>query len=65
MIGKIKRVIKHDSARDGALREEIERGGGIEKKDIPAMVLSAYLTVIPVIILVLGVFALIAYLYVS
>ena len=65
MFGKFKKVFKLDPDREDKLRNEIEENGGIEKKDMPAMVLSAYLTIIPVVLGILLLFALIAYLYVN
>ena len=65
MVGKIKRIIRYDPAREEELRSEMERDGGVDKRDVSAMILSAYLTVIPVITLVFLAFALIAYLFVN
>ena len=39
---------KPDKEAEKRLREELEREGGVEKKDIPAMILSAYLVFIPI-----------------
>lgn len=64
MFGKIKKILKHDPERERELLEEIEREGGVEKKDMPAMILSAYLTIIPVVVAVLLLFVLVAYLFV-
>ena len=65
MFKKFKRVLKkYDPEREKELREEIEREGGIEKKDMPAMILSAYLTFMPIVIGLLLLFALVAWLFV-
>ena len=63
MFNKFKKIFKFDPDREEKLRNEIEENGGIEKKDMPAMILSAYLTIIVLGILLL--FALVAYLYVN
>ena len=65
MFNKIKKILKFNPDREKELRNEIEENGGIEKKDMSAMVLSAYLTIMPVVIGILLLFALIAYLYVN
>lgn len=65
MFNKIKRILKFNPNREKELRNEIEENGGIEKKDMSAMVLSAYLTIMPIVIGILLLFALIAYLYVN
>ena len=44
---------KPDKQKEEELRKEIEEMGGLEKKDIPAMVFSAYLVILPVCLLVL------------
>ena len=65
MFKKFKKVLKkYDPEREAQLREDIEREGGIEKKDMPAMILSAYLTFMPVVIGLLLVFVLVAWLFV-
>ena len=65
MFKKFKKVLKkYDPEREAQLRDEIEEGGGIEKKDMPAMILSAYLTFMPVVIGLLLVFVLVAWLFV-
>ena len=63
MFNKIKKILKFNPDREKELRNEIEENGGIEKKDMSAMVLSAYLTIMPIVIGILLLFALIAYLY--
>lgn len=65
MFDKFKKIFKFDPDREEKLRNEIEENGGIEKKDMPAMILSAYLTIIPIVIGILLLFALVAYLYVN
>lgn len=65
MFNKFKKIFKFDPDREEKLRNEIEENGGIEKKDMPAMILSAYLTIIPIVLGILLLFALVAYLYVN
>jgi len=65
MFDKFKKIFKFDPDREEKLRNEIEENGGIEKKDMPAMILSAYLTIIPIVLGILLLFALVAYLYVN
>lgn len=50
---KLKLIKKPDEEKEKKLREEIEEQGGLDKKDIHAMILSAYLIIIPVALLVL------------
>ena len=65
MLDKIKKIFKRDPRREEEFGCEIKRDGGLEKNDMFAMLLSAYLTIIPIVLLVMAVFVLIAYLYVS
>ena len=44
---KLKLLKKPDKKVEQKLRDEIEEMGGLEKNDIPAMLLSAYLVIIP------------------
>lgn len=39
---------KPDKKAEEKLREDIETSGGLEKKDIPAMILSAYIVFLPI-----------------
>ena len=64
-MNKIKKILKRNPKREEEITNEIERGGGIEKKDMSAMLLSAYLTIMPVVILIMATFILISYLYVN
>ena len=65
MFDKIKEILRHDSKHEEELINEIERNDGIEKNDMSSMLLSAYLTIMPIVLLVMAAFILIAYLYVS
>ncbi len=44
---------KPNKEKEEKLREDIEKSGGLDKKDMLAMILSAYLVVIPVVAVVL------------
>ena len=64
MFNKIRKVMPNLSReREDELLREIENGGGIERGDMAAMIFSAYLTVMPIVTLLLSVFLLMAYLY--
>lgn len=41
---------KPDKQAEQALREDIDREGGLEKGDMPAMLISAFLVILPVAI---------------
>ncbi len=54
LIKNFKRIFKKpDKDAEETLREELENEGGLEKKDLPAMLLSAYLIIIPVAVVIL------------
>lgn len=55
---------KPDKEKQQRLKQEIDEEG-LEKKDLPAMILSAYAVIIPIVLAVLGLFALVAWLFVS
>ena len=59
-----KRLKKPDAASEQKLRDEIEEMGGLEKNDIPAMLISAFLVILPIAIAVLLLFALVGWLLV-
>ena len=44
------------------LMDQLQKEGGLDKKDAFAMILSAYIVIIPVVLLVLGLLVGIAYL---
>ena len=60
-----KRLKKPDPEAESRLRKQIADEGGLEPKDMPAMILAAILTIMPVILAVLGIFCLIAWWFVS
>lgn len=45
-----KRLKKPDPNAELKFRNEIEENGGLEKKDLPAMLISAFLVIMPVAI---------------
>ena len=44
---------KPDKQKEEDLRKSIEEEGGLEKKDLPAMIFSAYVVILPICLLVL------------
>ena len=64
MFNKFRRVIpKPDKNAEKNLNEEIEKNGGLEKKDLPAMIISAYLVFLPIVIGLFLLIALVAWLF--
>ena len=49
-----KRLKKYNKEEAEKKADEIRQGGGLEKKDLPAMLLSAFLIFIPISCVVLG-----------
>lgn len=63
MFGKWKKILKKpDTEKEESLREQIDREGGLDKTDVPAMLLSAFLVFLPVALVVLAVFVGLAFL---
>lgn len=58
-----KRLKKPDPDAEQKLRDEIEASGGLEKNDMPAMIISAFLVILPVAIAALLIFVLVAWLF--
>ena len=50
---KLKLIKKPDAEKEKQLREDISEMGGLDKKDVPAMILSAMLVILPVALVVL------------
>lgn len=48
-----KRLKKPDPEAEQKLRDEIEASGGLEKNDLPAMIISALLMILPVVVILL------------
>ena len=64
LFDKLKRLKKFDPEKKKTLRNEIEEGGGLEKNDMKAMILAAFLTFMPVVIVIFLLFILLAWLFV-
>ena len=65
LFDNLKRVFKKpDKEQETERKKEID-SMGLEKNDVPAMILSAYLVFIPAAIIILGVIALVAFLFVK
>ena len=62
---KLKLIKKPNLEKEKELRDQIEREGGLEKKDMPAMIIAAMITILPVAVLALGLLVLVAYLFVA
>ncbi len=56
---------KPDKEAEQRLKRELEEAGGVEKKDIGAMILSAYLVFIPIILGLLLLIAFFAWMFVG
>lgn len=63
LFDKLKKLKKPDPEKEQKLRDEIEEMGGLDKKDVPALLLSAFLVILPVVVVVLGLFCLLAFLF--
>ena len=59
---KLKLFKKPDKEAERKLREDIEREGGLEKSDVPAMIIAAFLVIFLPAIAILGILVLIAFL---
>ena len=60
---KLKLIKKPDKEKEKNLREQIDAEGGLEKKDMPAMIISAFLVFLPVAAVALGLIVLLAWLF--
>lgn len=63
LFNKLKKLKKPNAEKEQQLRDEIEEMGGLDKKDVPAMLLSAFLVILPVAAVILGLFCLFALLF--
>lgn len=61
---KWKKLKKYDPEAEKQLLDEIEAAGGLEKNDMKAMILSALLVILPVVLIILGLFILMAWLFI-
>ena len=55
-----KRLKKYDKKDEEKLKKELDEIGGLEKKDLPAMLISALLVILPACLLVLAGISLLA-----
>ncbi len=62
---KLKLLKKPDPEKEKKLREQIEEEGGLEKGDIPAMIISALLIIVPIALVLLLLFLAIGFLFFS
>ena len=63
LIEKFRKLKKYDPEVEQKLREDIESAGGLEKNDVKAMILAAFLVIMPVALVILGLFGLLAFLF--
>lgn len=63
LVEKFKKLKKYDPEEERKLREDIEAAGGLEKNDVKAMILSAFLVIMPIALVILGLFGLMAFLF--
>lgn len=63
LIEKFKKLKKYDPEVEQKLREDIEAAGGLEKNDVKAMIISAFLVIMPIALIILGLFGLMAFLF--
>ena len=61
---KFKKLKKYDPEAERKLREEIEAEGGLEKNDMKAMIISAVLVIMPVIVIIFLLFMLRAWIFI-
>ena len=63
LIEKFRKLKKYDPEVERKLREDIEEAGGLEKNDVKAMIISAFLVIMPIALIILGLFGLMAFLF--
>ena len=61
---KFKKLKKYDPEAERTLREEIEAEGGLEKNDVKAMIISALLVIVPVIVIIFLLFMQMAWIFI-
>ena len=64
-MGLFKRLPKPDPKKEQELLEEIERHGGLEKKDVLAMILAALVTIMPLILILFLLIAVAALMFIG
>lgn len=62
LFDRFKKLKKPDPEAEEELKNEIEKMGGLDKKDVPAMLISAFLVILPVAALTLIAICLLAWL---
>lgn len=62
-VEKFKKLKKYDPEAERKLREDIEAEGGLEKNDVKAMIISAFLVIMPIALVILGLFVLMAFMF--
>ena len=66
LFGKKRSLLKkYDPEKEQKLREQIEAEGGLEKGDLPAMIISALILIVPIALVALLLFLGIGYLFFS
>ncbi len=60
---KLRLIKKPDEDAEKRLREELEKEGGLEKKDLPALIISAFLVIVPVALIALLLVCLVSWLF--
>ena len=63
LVEKFKKLKKYDPEAERKLREDIESEGGLEKNDVKAMIISAFLVIMPIALVILGLFVLMAFMF--
>ena len=61
LIEKFRKLKKYDPKKAEALADGIHRGGGMEKGDLKALILSAFMVFLPIALGILLLFALVAW----
>ena len=61
LIEKFRKLKKYDPKKAEALADEIHRGGGMEKGDLKALILSAFMVFLPIALGILLLFVLVAW----
>ena len=60
---KLKLMKKTDEDAERRLREELEKEGGLEKNDLPALIISAILVIVPIALIALLLVCLVGWLF--
>ena len=60
---KLKLMKKPDEDAERRLREELEKEGGLEKNDLPALIISAILVIVPIALIALLLVCLVGWLF--